>query len=59
MFTGEATSTNKQETPLALEKDAVITDKKNMMFSGTLVSKGKGLGCVTGTGMKTEMGKIQ
>jgi magnesium-transporting ATPase (P-type) len=29
-----------------------------MIFSGTLVAKGKGLGVVTATGMKTEMGII-
>jgi magnesium-transporting ATPase (P-type) len=29
-----------------------------MVFSGTLVAKGKGVGVVTSTGMKTQMGII-
>jgi magnesium-transporting ATPase (P-type) len=42
----------------ALEKDIDQTAKANMVFSGTLVSKGKGIGVVVATGMSSQMGKI-
>jgi len=36
-----------------------IADQKNMVFAGTTISGGKGLGVVCATGMATEIGKIQ
>jgi len=41
------------------KKDAVITEKHNLLFSSTLVSNGVAIGCVVKTGMGTEIGKIQ
>lgn len=35
-----------------------LGDRENMVFLGTLVEEGKGLAVVTGTGFRTQMGKI-
>ena len=41
-----------------LDKDVGIADRVNMVFSGTIITKGKGKAVATATGMKTEIGKI-
>ena len=40
------------------EADVPIGDKKNMVFSGSFVTNGRGVVMVTSIGMKTEIGKI-
>ena len=55
-LTGESTPVNKKPDPLSGELP--IADQKNMLFSGTVVSSGKGTGLVVGTGMNTEIGRI-
>ncbi len=55
-LTGESTPVVKAIEEL--EKETHLADRKNMVFSGTAISKGKGKGIVTSTGMKTEIGKI-
>jgi len=50
-LTGESLPVIKHEKPL-LKKDSLIFDQKNMLFSGTTVVKGSGLGVVINTAKK-------
>ncbi len=56
MLTGESTTVTK--TSSRLDKDLPIEDRSNMVFSGTLVTHGRGKAVVVSTGMKTQIGKI-
>ena len=56
-LTGESEPVEKTDGPL--EGDEVpLGDRKNMAFSGSLVTYGRGMMVVTGTGMDTEIGHI-
>lgn len=55
-LTGESTNVDKSED--AIEEEAALADRINMVYSGTLVAQGRAVVLVTATGMKTEMGKI-
>lgn len=60
-LTGESVPANKLASLLTLdggEKDVPLGDRKNMAYMGSTVVYGRGKMVVTGTGMKTEMGKI-
>lgn len=56
-LTGESESVNKFIDVIEKEEIA-LGDQKNMVFSGSLVTYGRALVVVTGTGMNTEIGKI-
>ena len=56
MLTGESLPVRKMNSPL--ERDLAVADRVNMVFSGTIVTRGRGKAVVASTGMKTEIGKI-
>ena len=55
-LTGESMPVFKET--ITLSGDAPILDRKNMVFSGTEVTSGKGKALAVATGMNTEFGKI-
>ncbi|MBO5489406.1 MAG: cation-translocating P-type ATPase, partial [Eubacterium sp.] len=55
-LTGESTNVDKSHQ--IIENEVPLADRTNMVYSGTLVTYGRAEVLVTGTGMKTEMGKI-
>jgi P-type Ca2+ transporter type 2C len=56
-LTGESTPVDK-DAMAEWEPDAPVADRSNAVFLGTAVTAGKALAVVTGTGMKTEIGRI-
>jgi magnesium-transporting ATPase (P-type) len=55
-LTGESLAVEKTTQPVA--EDAVIGDRTCMVYSGTLVAYGQGIGVVVATGDQTELGRI-
>ncbi len=55
-LTGESTPVNKTDD--IMKKDTILAERKNCVYAGTIITKGRGKGVVIGTGMKTELGKI-
>ena len=56
-LTGESVPVAKGPAPVS--PDAGVGDRTSMLFSGTIVAAGTGIGVVTGTGASTEIGRIQ
>jgi magnesium-transporting ATPase (P-type) len=57
LLTGESLPVSKTPESV-LDEDAVLSERANMTFAGTLVSRGTGKGVVCGTGLHTELGEI-
>ena len=56
-LTGESEAVEKTADVIP-EENVALGDRKNMVFSGSLVTYGRGVAVVTGTGMQTELGHI-
>lgn len=56
-LTGESESVNKTSEVIN-RSEVALGDQTNMVFSGSLVTYGRGIILVTATGMQTEIGKI-
>lgn len=56
VLTGEAEAVEKSPDPAP--PDAAIGDRTSMVYSGTLVNYGQGVGVVVATGATTEIGRI-
>ncbi len=56
VLTGESTQVGKRIEPV--NEEMPVADRKNMIFTATYVTYGRGKAVVTSTGMETEFGKI-
>lgn len=56
ILTGESVAVSKSSDPI--EKEVLINDRTNMIYSGCNIINGKIVALVTATGMNTELGRI-
>jgi Ca2+-transporting ATPase len=56
MLTGESVPVGKNARPI--RKEVPLAERKNMLFSGAIVTNGRAQAVVTETGMNTQLGKI-
>jgi len=56
-LTGESTPVNKDVKPLP--EDTPVSDRRNIVFTGTVVVYGRGKAVVTSTGMNTEWRRLE
>jgi len=56
-LTGESEPIGKHTAALSNE-ELPLGDRRNMAYMGTIITKGRGLAVVVGTGMQTELGRI-
>lgn len=56
VLTGESFPVDK--TAKEISPETILADRKNMLYAGTTISKGKALAVVVETGMNTEFGKL-
>lgn len=55
-LTGESVPVEKR--PDTLDKETILAERTNMVYKGTFVTKGNTYSIISGTGMRTELGKI-
>jgi len=58
LLTGESIDVEKDATYISSDIDEPIGDRKNMLYAGSMVTKGRAVGVVTAVGDQTEVGKI-
>ena len=58
LLTGESIDVEKDATYISSEIDEPIGDRKNMLYAGSMVTKGRARGVVAAIGSQTEVGKI-
>ncbi|EQB39087.1 hypothetical protein M947_07965 [Sulfurimonas hongkongensis] len=58
LLTGESIDVNKDASYISTDTNEPIGDRKNMLFAGSMVTKGRGTGVVTAVANQTEVGKI-
>jgi len=56
-LTGESAPVEK-EADAVVPENAALAERKNMVFAGTSIGRGRGLAVVVSTGMNTELGRI-
>jgi Ca2+-transporting ATPase len=55
-LTGESVAVDKSTRPVAV--DARLTERSSMLFKGTAVTRGSGVGVVTAIGLASELGRV-
>jgi Ca2+-transporting ATPase len=58
LLTGESLDVRKDALFVSERDDLLLPERNNMLFAGTYISSGKGIGVVTATAKETETGKI-
>ncbi len=57
VLTGESLTVEKHASAIT-DADVGLGDRKNLLYKGTFITYGRGMGVVTATGMETELGRI-
>ena len=57
VLTGESMPVAKNAS-LLFSGETALADRKNMVFMGTVISRGRGIGVAVATGMNTELGRV-
>jgi Ca2+-transporting ATPase len=55
-LTGESVAVEKTADPVAA--DARLAERRSMLFKGTALTRGSGVGVVVATGLRTELGRV-
>lgn len=58
LLTGESVEVSKNHNYISADKDEPLGERRNMLYGGTLVTKGRAKGVVTAIAQETQIGKI-